>query len=226
MAVEKLTDTASTASKSRPSKEPAISTKTLNSRTQMIDVALKMILEHGIDALRIDDVVEEVGVTKGSLYWHFEDRNGLVKAALAEHIRRFSAETVSGMSDAISHSSEKDDYLAQIIPFIIDPFDKKQVRARWGRLGVLVETQNDPELRAMMNEVQSRHLDVVVELMTDAQQKGFLREDLDPRSVAVALSVINLGSNIIDVLGDSAPEPAAWWHMILFFVNAMFPGEN
>lgn len=197
----------------------------LDSRAQLIDVALRIILEKGIDALRLDDIVTEVGVTKGSIYWHFEDRQDLVKAAIAEQIRRFSAETVDVVSEAIEHSADKNDYLKRILPFIVDPFDKTLVRERWGRLSILVETQNDPELKEMMHEVQARHLEVVVELMTDAQSRGYLRADLDPRAVAVALSVINLGSNIIDVLGDSAPEPDAWWNMMLFFINSMFPTD-
>lgn len=197
----------------------------LDSRAQLIDVALRIILEKGIDALRLDDIVTEVGVTKGSIYWHFEDRQDLVKAAIAEQIRRFSAETVDVVSEAIEHSADKNDYLKRILPFIVDPFDKTLVRERWGRLSILVETQNDPELKEMMREVQARHLEVVVELMADAQARGYLRADLDPRAVAVALNVINLGSNIIDVLGDSAPEPDAWWNMMLFFINSMFPAD-
>lgn len=200
--------------------------KSLDSRSQLVDVALRTILEKGIDAMRIDDIVEEVGVTKGSLYWHFEDRQGLIKAAIAEQIRRFSDETISAVSDAITTSSNKDDYLARIFPFIIDPFDKKQVRDRWGRLSILVETQNDPELKKMMHDVQSRHLELVVELMTEAQEKGFLRSDLDPRSVATALNVINIGSNIIDVLGRNGPTPEDWWKLITFFIDAMFPPQN
>lgn len=205
------------------SKKPV---KSLDSRTQLIDVALRTILEKGIDAVRVDEIVEEVGVTKGSLYWHFEDRQGLIKAAIAEQIRRFSMETISAISVALNTSTSKEDYLAQILPFIIDPFDKKQVKERWGRLSILVETQNDPELKAMMHDVQSRHLELVVELMTDAQQKGFLRSDLDPRSVATALNVINIGSNIIDVLAENGPAPEEWWKLITFFIDAMFPTES
>lgn len=204
----------------------ADSTRNSDSRGQLIDVTLRMILERGIDGVRVDDIVEEVGVTKGSLYWHFEDRNGLIKAAIAEQIRRFSDETITGMSKAITQSASKEDYLARILPFIIDPFDQHQVRDRWGRLSILVETQNDPELKAMMHDVQSRHLEVVVELMADAQHRGFLRADLDPRSVATALNVINIGSNIIDVLGENGPKPEDWWNLILFFVNAMFPPQS
>jgi len=209
--------------KSSSKNEPA--RKALDSRAALIDAALKTILAHGVDALRVDDIAREVGVTKGSLYWHFEDRQGLIKEALAEQIRRMSAETIDAVSEAIVGSSNKNDYLSRIIPFIIDPFDKSQVLERWGRLGVLVETRNDPELKKLMSDVQVRHLEVAVELMTEAQERGFLREDLDPRAIAVALNVINLGSTIIDVLGDSGPTPEEWWKLILFFIDQLFPSS-
>lgn len=204
-------------------KTKSAATGSLDSRGLLIEAALKIILEHGVDAVRIDAVATEVGVTKGSIYWHFEDRHGLIKAALAEQIRKLSAETVLAVSDALSVSTTKADYLARITPFIIDPFDNAKAKERWARLAVLAETQNDPELKSMMRDVQSRHLEVVVELMTEAQERGFLRADLDPRAVAVALSVINIGSTIIEVLGDNGPKQDDWWALISFFIDALFP---
>lgn len=204
----------------RKSAAPKISA---DSRSQLIDVTLRIIMERGIDAVRIEEIVAEVGVTKGSLYWHFEDREALVKAALAEHIRRLNEETIVGVSDALDSAVSKDDYLARVAPFIADPFDADQVRERWGRLAILVETRNHPELTAMMRDVQARNLEVFVELMTRAQRQGVLREDLDPRAVAVALNAMYLGSNIIDVLGENGPEPGAWWGLMSFFIGALFP---
>lgn len=197
-----------------------------DSRARLIDAALSIILEHGVDAVRVDDIVAEVGVTKGSLYWHFEDRNALIKAALAEHIQRLNAETVIGVSDAIDQSNQKDAYLARVAPYIADPYNADQVRERWARLAILIETRNHPELVEMMRDVQARNLEVFVELMTQAQRSGVLRQDLDPRAVAVALNAMYLGSNIIDVVGDSAPTPDAWWSLISFFIVALFPPEN
>ncbi|MFZ9843839.1 MAG: helix-turn-helix domain-containing protein, partial [Ilumatobacteraceae bacterium] len=60
------------------SRKPARPSRRPDSRQELLDVALRIIAERGIDALRIEDVCEEVGVTKGSLYWHFQDRQGLV----------------------------------------------------------------------------------------------------------------------------------------------------
>ena len=214
------------AKKSTNSPSPKTQSSTIDSRSQLIDVALRIILERGIDAVRLEDILAEVGVTKGSLYWHFEDRNALVKAAIAEHIRRLSAEIVEGMSEAISSTLSKDDYLARVSTFIANPYDKDQVRERWGRLAVLVESRNDPALSAMMRDVQARHLAVMVELMTEAQKTGKLRTDLDPRAVAVALTAMNLGSNIIDVLGDDAPDPGAWWVLLSYFIGSLFPPDS
>ena len=199
---------------------------TVDSRTQLIDVALRIIMEQGIDAVRIENIVAEVGVTKGSLYWHFDDREGLIKAALAEHIRRESAVTVAGVVDAIDEASSKDDYFARIAPYLADPFNLEQVRERWSRLAILVETRKHPELVEMMRDVQARNLEIFVELMTEAQESGMLRQDLDPRAVAVALHAMYLGSNIIDVLGENAPTPEAWWGLISFFIGALFPPDG
>lgn len=212
--------------KKKTTRQPASPQVTVDSRTQLIDVTLRIIMERGIDAVRIEDIVAEVGVTKGSLYWHFEDREALIKAALAEHIRRLNAETIAGIAGALEESTTQDDYLVRIAPFIADPFNADQVRERWGRLAMLVETRNHPELLEMMRDVQARNLEVFVELMTQAQQNGVLREDLDPRAVAVALNAMYLGSNIIDVLGEHAPDPGAWWGLISFFIGALFPPEN
>ncbi len=203
------------------------STVDSDSRTRLIDAALRIILQHGIDAVRIDDILTEVGVTKGSLYWHFEDRNALIRAALAEHIQRLNEVTIAGVSDAITGFDDKDSYLSRVAPYIADPFNADQVQERWNRLALFVETRNHPDLVEMMRDVQARNLDVFVELMTEAQKSGVLRPELDPRAVAVALNAMYLGSNVIDVLGEYAPTPEAWWNLISFFVGALFPaGES
>jgi AcrR family transcriptional regulator len=205
--------------------KPAKARSSADSRSQLIDATLRIILERGIDAVRIDDIVAEVGVTKGSLYWHFEDRDALIKGALVEHLSRLNAETVAGVSSAIETAESKDDYLAQIAPFLVDPYEPQQVRERWQRLMVMAETRKDDDLAVMMRDVQAKSLAVFVELMEQAQDNDILRQDVDPTAVAVALSALNFGSNIIDVLGEHGPAPEAWWNLMTFFIGALFPPD-
>jgi AcrR family transcriptional regulator len=47
-----------------------------------IRAALNLIIREGVQAVAVEPLAREIGVTKGSFYWHFENRDHLVKEAL------------------------------------------------------------------------------------------------------------------------------------------------
>lgn len=219
--------TGSGKARSQTSKTQPASSAREDSRAKLVDVALRILLERGIDAVRVDEVVDEVGVTKGSLYWHFADRNALIKEALLEYVRRLNTELVEGISGAITDATSPNDYLARIAPVLVDPFDPVKARDLKQRLTLMIQANADPELAPLIREVQVRSLSVYTDLMRDAQAKGFIRPGLDPVAVATALHAINFGSVIIDVVGDDGPSRDAWWGLMLFFIGSLFtPGEQ
>jgi len=58
-----------------------------------IRAAFKLLTSTGPKAIRVDYLCRELGVTKGSFYWHFTDLAGL-KAAMVEHWRRVATRDV------------------------------------------------------------------------------------------------------------------------------------
>ncbi len=46
------------------------------------DAALSLIAEQGVGALAVEALARQLGVTKGSFYWHFRTREALLQAAL------------------------------------------------------------------------------------------------------------------------------------------------
>lgn len=52
------------------------------------DAALNALAEKGIDGVRVEILARDLGVTKGSFYWHFRDRGELLDAVLQEWRRR------------------------------------------------------------------------------------------------------------------------------------------
>jgi AcrR family transcriptional regulator len=62
-------------------------TATLDKRA-WTNAALNALAQNGIDGVRIDILARELGVTKGSFYWHFSDRDELLNAVLQEWRRR------------------------------------------------------------------------------------------------------------------------------------------
>lgn len=198
----------------------------LNSREQLIDATLQLIVAHGVDAVKIDDVISMVGVTKGSLYWHFEDRQALIKAALIEQIRRVSNEMVEVVSTAIENAPDKESYVQQVGAVLTDPYDADSVEKRWQRIELLCSARRDSEMSALMQEVQRKNHQILVELMVAAQKNGRLRGELDPNAVALAINAIDHGSNLISVLGDAAPTQQDWLNLMVFFLGVLFPPEH
>src|ERR671911_1826652 len=47
-----------------------------------IEAAYRAMAEGGVEAVAVEPLARKLGVTKGSLYWHFEDRKALLEALL------------------------------------------------------------------------------------------------------------------------------------------------
>lgn len=52
------------------------------SRDDWIDAAWEALGEGGVEGVRIEQLARGLGVTKGSFYWHFKNRQGLIDALL------------------------------------------------------------------------------------------------------------------------------------------------
>jgi AcrR family transcriptional regulator len=52
-------------------------------RNHWIEAALQTLGRRGVDAVRVEVLARELGVTKGSFYWHFKDRNDLLESMIS-----------------------------------------------------------------------------------------------------------------------------------------------
>ena len=59
--------------------------------------ALELIAEQGVGALAVEALARRLGVTKGSFYWHFRNREALLQAALERWEQNDEAEVLAGI---------------------------------------------------------------------------------------------------------------------------------
>jgi AcrR family transcriptional regulator len=67
------------------------SSRLLLGRDQWIDAAVVALGKGGLSAIAVEPLAAALGVTKGSFYWHFENRDGLVKAVVARWAKEGTA---------------------------------------------------------------------------------------------------------------------------------------
>ena len=80
--------------------------KTLLTRDDWTRVALDAIGEGGVNAVAVDRLAKTLGASRGSFYWHFKDRAGVIDAALERWARENTADLVPEF-DAIANPVER-----------------------------------------------------------------------------------------------------------------------
>lgn len=65
-----------------PGADEAASSRATFTPDTWVQAALDVLEREGVDAIRVDVLAKRLGVTRGSFYWHFKDRDELLQAVL------------------------------------------------------------------------------------------------------------------------------------------------
>ena len=68
---------------SKGAKRPVKSGIDRQSKKSWLDAALKALASGGVDKVRVESLAKNLGVTKGSFYWHFKDREQFLDELLS-----------------------------------------------------------------------------------------------------------------------------------------------
>ncbi len=154
-----------------------------------IDAALEILADGGIDAVRIEPLAKQLGVTKGSFYWHFKDRGALLDAMLTQWRRNTTLDIIARLERSAATPEAR---LAQLLkmPFRGVKADKSaevELALRlWGR--------RDPQARAALAEVDQLRLRYFQDLL---QRLGFSSEAAAVRAI-YCYSFMRVAGTLID----------------------------
>ncbi len=92
-------------------------------RDDWIAAGLAVLVEAGVEAVQITVLAKRLKVTRGSFYWHFEDRESLLDALLAE----WRARNSGVMRDALDGAVTLEDGILELFAVWVDHtrFDPK-----------------------------------------------------------------------------------------------------
>ena len=84
-------------------------------KTKLMDIAERLILNRGFSAMSIDEVIKEAGITKGGFFYHFDSKNSLVYALM----QRYREKEAFIFSDLFKRAEElTSDPLQQMLVFV------------------------------------------------------------------------------------------------------------
>lgn len=134
------------------------------SASDWVKVAFRALTKGGLGAVRVEPIARDLGVSKGSFYWHFKDLPHL-KAAMQETWRIAANEAVIALVEqAAEEPRERLRHLiAQVTGDIADEYGGAGVEAalrEWARY--------DTEVGQLIGEMDRRRLDFVTSLFLAA----------------------------------------------------------
>jgi len=84
-------------------------------KTKLMDIAERLILNRGFSAISIDEVIKEASITKGGFFYHFDSKNDLVYALM----QRYREMEAFIFSDLFKRAEElTSDPLQQMLVFV------------------------------------------------------------------------------------------------------------
>ena len=139
--------------------------------------ALDTLAEHGLQAVAVEPLAKRLGVTKGSFYWHFPNREALIAAALAK------------WEEGDIQTFERS------LAYIRDPHDKMRMLFRRTRKEIrshvlfctLFMAVDHPQVKAVMERVTERRIEFLRE---GFMELGMAQEDATHRARLTFMSYV------------------------------------
>ena len=161
------------------------------SREAWATAALRALTVRGVAAVAVEPLAAALGTTKGSFYWHFSDREELVRAAL----ELWELEQTSAVIDQLGTLDEPRERLRVLLTLVLDSKEGPDPVAQ------LFRDIGHPEVAAAVRRVTSRRIDFVAgELCSTGMPRAEAR-----RRAAVAVAAYVGWWQLNAVLPEDAP---------------------
>ncbi len=183
-----------------------------------------------LDSLTLDEITSEKvleisGISRGSLYHHFQDFAELLELA---QVRRFSGyvnhsiEVLTTLFSAVDSREELIVRLTEVSKSFQDPALSD---TRIERLTAISKVMHNPRMAAVLGNEQERLTETIADLYRDLQLRGLGNPALNPRTAAVMFQAYTLGRSVDDFTVNHMDQENWLYAVSLIVENVFFPEE-
>ena len=178
-------------------------------KLRLVETAAQMLGTRSPQDIQVDEILDKSGISKGSLYHHFEDLNELLEAAQVMRYTLWVDRSINFIVPALSACKTRDDILlalAKTTEFTQSP----EYRAtRFERARTLANAETSERFQKALGVEQDRLTTALEDLVIEAKNKGLFRPEVNPRVVAVFIQSYTLGKIVDDVVPQQM-SPEEW----------------
>jgi AcrR family transcriptional regulator len=162
------------------------------------NAALRALADGGVAAVRVDVLARSLGVTRGSFYWHFADRDALLRAALEQWEQTVTAQVIERMEDVGNPT-------ARFEQLVSAAFGPERIP---GLQPAIMAHAKHPIVEPVLRRVTMRRIDFIAEIY---QELGLAPAVARRRAIiayATYLGWLDLRRGPADIVPEVAPGPS------------------
>lgn len=171
-----------------------------NTRQHIIETAFLLFLKKGFKAVRLSDIERAAGITRGTFYYHFTNKEEVLKEGLHEYYALLNSqrteefERISTLKEYVDLTIKK---LTDIHNYSAKTFNSEIPEILC--LSLIVEViAVFPEFKKVVMTSKMLRLSKLEQLILNAKRAGELRDDVE--TSILAKNLLNIGVGVINYL--------------------------
>jgi AcrR family transcriptional regulator len=172
-----------------------------------------------------DEVLERSGVSKGSMYHHFEDLQELVETAQIFRYSKWIDSSIDFLAMYVATARNKKEVRDALykLTMLTQADDRKDARAE--RAQALAACFNNPRMAKQMGEETQRLTDSIADVTEEVKNKGLFRADVHAQALATFIQAYTLGKLVNDYNPTKVSEDD-WNQFIMNIVDNTFLAQE
>jgi AcrR family transcriptional regulator len=187
----------------------------------LIETVVKLLDQYTPASISSEEVLKLSGVSKGSMYHHFEDFNDLLEDAQIVRFASYVDSSIKLLTRQMLSSKTSEDLLKNL-EYATEVTQSPNLSAyRAERIRAFAEASRSPRMAKKLSVEQERLTQALADLWRECQERGLFNKEIDPRAGAVLIQAYSLGK-IVDDFAVDQMDPLAWNNLIDRLVRGAF----
>lgn len=192
-------------------------------KTKLIDTTAALLKTTPRSEISTDLILNSSGISKGSLYHHFEDLEELIETAMLVRYTDWVDSSIDLIMAIIARSKTPKDIYDNLVELTKLTQHPNRRSERIYRAEILGIAEASPRFAERLGLEQQRLTNALVDIIRDTQESGYFRKELDPHAIAVLIQAYTLGK-VIDDYSSAPVDPEHWNELINTIVRRVFIG--
>jgi AcrR family transcriptional regulator len=187
----------------------------------LVETVVSMLESKKPAEILAEEVLEESGISKGSMYHHFSDLQDLVETAQIYRYSKWIDASIEFLTNNVATARSKEELreALKVLTIVTQTDERKAARAE--RALALAACFENPRMAKQMGHESQRMTEAITDIVEDLKHKEFFKSDVNARATATWIQAYTLGKLVNDYNPTGVTENE-WVDFIMSIVDAKF----